>query len=94
MCIRDRILTIDGKTYKEGDYLSLDGTTGTVYEGKVGTIDPELSGDFGTLMQWADELRTLKVRANADNPRDAGVAVKFGAEGIGLCRTEHLFFDE
>ena len=89
-----KTLTIDGITYKEGDYLSLDGTSGTVYEGRVSTIEPELSGDFGTIMKWADEIRKLKVRTNADNPRDAAVAVKFGAEGIGLCRTEHMFFDE
>ena len=87
-------MTVDNKVFQEGEFVSLDGTTGTVYEGKVGTIEPELSGYFGTLMSWADEIRTLKVRTNADNPRDAAVAVKFGAEGIGLCRTEHMFFEE
>ncbi|MDO4482056.1 MAG: pyruvate, phosphate dikinase [Bacillota bacterium] len=89
-----KTVTFGSDKYKEGDFISLDGTAGDVYEGKVGTIDPELSGDFGTIMQWADEIRTLKVRTNADNPRDAAVAVKFGAEGIGLCRTEHMFFEE
>jgi len=87
-------LTIAGHIYKEGDFISLDGTTGTVYSGKIDTVEPELSGDFGTIMEWADEIRTMKVRTNADNPRDAAVAVKFGAEGIGLCRTEHMFFEE
>ncbi len=87
-------LKIGEKTYKEGDFLSLDGSTGIVYEGQIKTQAPELSGDFGTIMQWADEIRTLKVRTNADNPRDAKQAIHFGAEGIGLCRTEHMFFDE
>ncbi len=81
-------------TVKEGDWISLNGSTGEVINGKVATMDPELSGDFATLMGWADATRTLKVRANADIPRDAKVARKFGAEGIGLCRTEHMFFDE
>ncbi|MBQ4339864.1 MAG: pyruvate, phosphate dikinase [Firmicutes bacterium] len=89
-----KTVTFGIDTYHEGDFISLDGTAGDVYEGKVGTIEPELSGDFGTIMQWADEIRTLKVRTNADNPRDAAVAIKFGAEGIGLCRTEHMFFEE
>lgn len=84
-----------GKTIiKEGDYISLDGSTGKVYLGSIATKDPELSGHFGQIMQWADEFRTLKVRTNADTPRDASVAVNFGAEGIGLCRTEHMFFNE
>ena len=83
-----------GDCYKEGDILSLDGTSGEVYEGSIKTVKPNVSGDFGTLMNWADEIRTLKVRANADNPRDARQAVEFGCEGIGLCRTEHMFFDE
>ncbi len=78
----------------EGDYLSLDGTSGIVYRDQIKTISPELSGDFGTIMKWADEIRTLKVRTNADNPRDAKQAIEFGAEGIGLCRTEHMFFEE
>ena len=86
-------LIIGDETFGEGDYISLDGTTGDVMKGQVKTVPPELSGDFGTIMQWADEIRTLKVRTNADNPRDAKQAVEFGAEGIGLCRTEHMFFE-
>jgi len=87
-------LVIGDKVFVEGDYISLDGTAGEVLEGQVKTVAPELSGDFGTIMAWADEIRTLKVRTNADNPRDAKQAVDFGAEGIGLCRTEHMFFEE
>ncbi|MEA4938474.1 MAG: pyruvate, phosphate dikinase [Christensenella sp.] len=83
-----------GKTFKEGDWLSLDGSTGNVYGEALPTIDAQVSGNFATIMEWADEIRTLKVRTNADTPHDAEVAVKFGAEGIGLCRTEHMFFDE
>jgi pyruvate,orthophosphate dikinase len=79
---------------KEGDWISLNGSTGEVMEGKVATQEPELSGDFSTLMGWADAIRVLKVRANADIPRDAKAARRFGAEGIGLCRTEHMFFAE
>jgi pyruvate,orthophosphate dikinase len=78
---------------KEGEYVTLDGTTGELFIGQIPTVDPELSGSFGELMKWADEVRRLKVRTNADIPRDAKVAVKFGAEGIGLCRTEHMFFE-
>lgn len=89
-----RKLMIGDLTLTEGDYISLDGSAGVVYQGKIKTVEPELSGDFGTIMQWADEIRRLKVRTNADNPRDAAVALKFGAEGIGLCRTEHMFFEE
>ncbi|WP_409227025.1 pyruvate, phosphate dikinase [Gudongella sp. SC589] len=81
-------------TLHEGDYLSLDGTTGTVYTGEIAKVQPELSGQFGEFMSWVDEVRRMKVRTNADTPRDAAAAVKFGAEGIGLCRTEHMFFDE
>ncbi|NLD88523.1 MAG: pyruvate, phosphate dikinase [Clostridiales bacterium] len=77
----------------EGDYISLDGSTGNIYLGQIPTVDASVSGDFGTFMSWADEIRTLNVRANADTPRDAEHAVKLGAEGIGLCRTEHMFFD-
>jgi len=86
--------TAGGKTYVEGDYISINGSTGNVYEGVIATKSPEMSGHFGTLMGWADAVRKLKVRTNADTPRDAEQAVKFGAEGIGLCRTEHMFFDE
>jgi len=86
---------IAGKyTVKEGDYITIDGGTGRVILGKVQTKDPEVSGDFGTLMRWVDEVRTMGVRANADIPRDARMARRFGAEGIGLCRTEHMFFAE
>ena len=84
----------NGKVYKEGDYISLNGSTGYVYEGVIPTKEPEMSGHFGTLMSWADGVRRLKVRTNADTPKDAEQAVKFGAEGIGLCRTEHMFFSE
>lgn len=87
-------LTIGEYTFEEGDYISLNGTAGEVLKGRVKTVPPELSGDFGKIMSWADEIRTLKVRTNADNPRDAKQAVAFGAEGIGLCRTEHMFFEE
>lgn len=88
------LTTADGEVYREGDFLSLNGNTGEVYAGRLKTVVPTLSGDFETVMEWADELRELKVRANADNPRDARQALEFGAEGIGLCRTEHMFFEE
>ena len=83
-----------GKSFQEGDWLSLDGSTGNVYGEALPTIEAQVSGNFATIMEWADEIRTMKVRTNADTPHDAEVAVKFGAEGIGLCRTEHMFFDE
>jgi len=84
---------VDGKKYFEGDFISLDGSTGKIYGEQIKTVDATVSGDFATLMEWADKYRSLKVRTNADNPRDAKVAYKFGAEGIGLCRTEHMFFE-
>jgi pyruvate,orthophosphate dikinase len=84
---------LNGEIFKEGDWISLDGSTGKVYGEKVETQDASVSGDFKTLMDWADEFRALKVRTNADNPRDAKVAYEYGAEGIGLCRTEHMFFE-
>ena len=91
----NKILTTpDGKQYHEGDYMSLDGSTGNVYGEQIKTVEPEISGDFETFMEWADEVRKLQVRTNADTPRDALQARKFGAEGIGLCRTEHMFFEE
>ena len=90
---RARTMTVGGKVYNEGDWLSLDGTTGRVYAGQVPTQDAELSGDFGTLMQLADRYKRLAIRANADSPTDARVARNFGAVGIGLCRTEHMFFE-
>ncbi len=86
-------MTVDGKTYTEGDFLSIDGSTGKVYAGQIPTVEASVTGDFARLMKWADECRKLKVRTNADTPRDAIQAVQFGAEGIGLCRTEHMFFD-
>ena len=90
----NKILGIGDYTFKEGDFISLNGTSGDVIKGEVKTVPPGLSGDFGTIMGWADEIRTLKVRTNADNPRDAKQAIEFGAQGIGLCRTEHMFFEE
>ena len=86
--------TLGGYTFKEGDYISLDGSTGKIYKGDIKTVEASVSGNFGRIMAWADEFRTLKVRTNADNPRDTKNAVDLGAEGIGLCRTEHMFFDE
>ena len=83
----------NGTKILEGDWISLDGSTGNVYGEQLPTIEPEMTGDFATLMGWADNVRTLKVRANADTPADAAQAMKFGAEGIGLCRTEHMFFE-
>ena len=83
----------DGTIYKEGDYLSIDGSTGNVYAGKLEMQDASISGDFETFMSWADDARVLRVRTNADTPKDAIQARKFGAEGIGLCRTEHMFFE-
>ncbi len=85
--------TLAGKTYHEGDYISIDGSTGAIYDGIIPTVDAEISGNFGTIMGWADEFRTLKVRTNADTPTDAKKARELGAEGIGLCRTEHMFFE-
>lgn len=84
---------VSGKTYKEGDYISIDGTTGNVYGEAIPTVEAEISGYFEKIMTWADELRRLKIRTNADTPRDAKQAVAFGAEGVGLCRTEHMFFE-
>jgi len=86
--------TKDGNEYHEGDYISLDGNTGIVYGTKIKTVEPEISGDFETFMKWADSKRKLKIKTNADTPKDAIQARKFGAEGIGLCRTEHMFFDK
>ncbi len=88
-----RTLTVDGKVYNEGDWISLNGSTGNIISGKVATINPELSGEFGELMDMTDKYATMRVRANADSPKDASVARGFGAEGIGLTRTEHMFFE-
>ncbi len=87
-------LIINGKTYGVDDYISLDGSTGNIYAGKIKTVEAEIAGYFGRIMGWANEVRKLKVRANADTPQDAAIARSFGAEGIGLCRTEHMFFAE
>ncbi|RIH63553.1 pyruvate, phosphate dikinase [Mariniphaga sediminis] len=90
---KTRIMTIEGKEFKEGDWISLNGTTGKVYEGKITTKDPEMSGDFAKIMDLAEKYTRMSVRTNADTPKDAQVARKFGAKGIGLCRTEHMFFE-
>ena len=90
----NKTFTVNGQTFKEGDWISLDGSTGKVYNKEVKTVDATVSGNFGVIMGWADEIRKLDVRANADNPHDATVAYEFGAQGIGLCRTEHMFFEE
>jgi pyruvate,orthophosphate dikinase len=92
--IKARTLTVGSRTLKEGDILTLDGASGEVMAGAVPTVQPELAGDFGVLMEWADKVRRLKVRANAETPLDCKTAREFGAEGVGLCRTEHMFFDE
>ena len=86
--------TLAGKTFKEGDFISIDGTTGNIYDGVIKTVDASIAGTFGRVMAWADKYRTLKVRTNADTPADAKKARELGAEGIGLCRTEHMFFEE
>ena len=88
-----KLLRVGGRELREGDILTLDGATGEVMAGAVATVQPELAGDFGTLMAWADDVRRMKVRTNAETPQDAQTARDFGAEGIGLCRTEHMFFD-
>ena len=90
----EKCMEVHGVKYHEGDMISINGTDGSVYAAEIATKAPELSGNFGTIMKWADEIRTIGVRTNADNPRDAKQAVQFGAEGIGLCRTEHMFFEE
>jgi len=90
----NKLFKVNGKIFNEGDYISLNGNTGCVYKGLINTSESQLSGNFGKLMDWADKYRTLKIRTNADTPMDAEIAVKFGAEGVGLCRTEHMFFDD
>ena len=89
----NKVFTLGGKTYHEGDYISLDGSTGKIYDGDIRTEEASISGNFGRIMDWADSFRKLKVRTNADTPADAANAVKLGAEGIGLCRSEHMFFE-
>ena len=88
----NKTFTLNGKTFKEGDWLSIDGSTGNIYDGVITTVDATIAGEFGRIMAWADKFRRLKVRTNADTPRDAKKARELGAEGIGLCRTEHMFF--
>ena len=88
------LTTKDGEVLKEGDFISIDGSTGMVYAGEIKTVSPTISGEFKTFMEWVDDIRRLKVRTNADTPKDAKQAKEFGAEGIGLCRTEHMFFDK
>ena len=90
----NKVFTLAGKTFHEGDELSLDGSTGCIYDGLIPTVEATIAGEFGRIMAWADEYRRLKVRTNADSPRDAKKARELGAEGIGLCRTEHMFFEE
>jgi len=90
---KDKSFTLGGETIKEGDYISLDGSTGKIYLGDIKTVDATVSGNFGRIMAWADEFRKLRIRTNADNPRDTKKAIELGAEGIGLCRTEHMFFE-
>ena len=90
----NKCFTLGGKTYHEGDFISLDGTTGNIYDGAIPTVDATIAGEFGRVMEWADKYRKLGVRTNADTPRDTRKAIELGAEGIGLCRTEHMFFDE
>ncbi len=90
---KTKVMRVADREVKEGDTITIDGTTGEVMAGEVATIQPELSGDFGVLMEWADEVRRLKIRANAETPHDCRTAREFGAEGVGLCRTEHMFFD-
>ena len=89
----EHVFTVNGKTFHEGDIISVDGSTGLVYEGEIKTVPATISGNFATFMQWADERRTLSIRTNADTPEDARKAVEFGAEGVGLVRTEHMFFN-
>jgi len=93
VAIKGTSFTLGGKTYNEGDYISLDGSTGKIYGEVIPTTEAEITGDFDRFMQWADARRTLKVRTNADSPKDTATGVQFGAEGIGLCRTEHMFFE-
>ena len=89
----DKVFELGGEEFHEGDYISLDGSTGKIYKGDIKTVEASVSGNFGRIMEWADKYRKLKVRTNADTPADAANAIKYGAEGIGLCRTEHMFFE-
>ena len=89
----EKWFTLGGNTFHEGDYISLDGTTGKIYKGDIKTEEASVGENFGRIMRWADQFRKLQVRTNADTPADTENAVKLGAEGIGLCRTEHMFFE-
>ncbi len=89
----DKVFELGGEVFHEGDYVSLDGSTGKIYKGDIKTVEASVSGNFSRIMGWADEYRKLQVRTNADTPTDAANAIKYGAEGIGLCRTEHMFFE-
>ena len=89
----NKVFTLAGKQYHEGDYISIDGSTGNIYDGIIPTVDATIAGEFGRIMSWADKYRVLQVRTNADTPKDAQKARELGAEGIGLCRTEHMFFE-
>ena len=90
---KDKTVMMGGTLYKEGDWISLNGSTGEIYDGKIKTVEPEISGDFKQLMAFCEKYTRMDVRTNADTPRDAAVARRFGAKGIGLCRTEHMFFE-
>jgi pyruvate,orthophosphate dikinase len=87
-------MVVNGKTYREGDWITIDGGEGNVYEGKLGVKDPEFSSHFLTLMEWAKHYKTMEVKTNAEAPKEIRKAYEYGAEGIGLCRTEHMFFEE
>lgn len=89
----EKVFSLGGKEYRQGDYISLDGSTGKIYDGDIATVEAGIDGNFSRIMEWADQYRVLKVRTNADTPADAANALKYGAEGIGLCRTEHMFFE-
>lgn len=90
----NEVMRVDSREYHTGDIISIDGSTGEIFEGEVKKINPTLSGNFEIFMKWVDEIKRLKIKANADTPQDATQAIEFGADGIGLCRTEHMFFKE
>src|SRR5262249_6531671 len=92
--LEDEIVTVANQTLRKGDLIAIDGSTGEIFKGALPTHEPKFSGEFNTLLQWADEVRVLRVRTNADTPEDAERAREFGAEGIGLCRTEHMFMSQ
>jgi pyruvate,orthophosphate dikinase len=90
----DKTVRVGDRTFGEGDYLTIDGGTGEVFTGQIEVMDPEMTDDFNTIMEWAQEEKTMMVKTNAEEPHEIQVALKYGAEGIGLCRTEHMFFEE